>query len=231
MKKLLILALLFCSLVSFGHEKSPLKTINLRGSLYLYGNQTIKTMQSTEEIWKVIPDYNGRYEISNKGYVRSFFKGYWKILKAETDKDGYKIQNLSKHGKIKKHKIHRLVAIAFIPNHENKSQVNHIDMDKSNNNDWNLEWSTNQENQKHAHINSPNRVYTIRELAKTQVRSLNPRATPIHQYSLDGKYIASYDCILDAVDVVGVRGISEAAIGRQKTSAGFKWSFIKSETL
>ena len=108
-----------------------------------------------EEIWKDIEGYEGLYQISNLGRVKSFpRKGTQtkkeKILKEKRDKKGYCFVSLNNVG-AKPYKIHRLVAQAFIPNLENKPQINHIDGDKTNNRIDNLEWCNNSENQIHAY--------------------------------------------------------------------------------
>lgn len=107
----------------------------------------------TEEIWRSIDGYEGLYEVSNTGLIRSLdrfvgnrnrIKG--KILSIRIEKDGYCSVALSKDGKIKRYKIHRLVAQAFIPNPEGLPQVNHKDENKTNNNVDNLEWCTSKYN-------------------------------------------------------------------------------------
>lgn len=103
------------------------------------------------EIWKDIKGYEGLYQISNLGNIKNIKKYNHMLLTGCLDKDGYKITVLTKDRIKKTVKIHRLVAIAFISNPEGKGQVNHIDGDKINNNDWNLEWNTHSENQLHAH--------------------------------------------------------------------------------
>ena len=93
------------------------------------------------EEWKDIAGYEGKYQVSNLGRVKSFYKNkYGKIRKLKTDKYGYKRINLSKDGKGKTYLVHRLVAEVFIPNPNNYPEVNHIDEDKTNNCIDNLEW-------------------------------------------------------------------------------------------
>lgn len=108
-----------------------------------------------EEVWKTIPDWD-LYEVSNFGRLRGKDriirdgKGAYlrraRLLKLQTDKHGYHTFSLKQDGKRKEMKIHRAVAMAFIPNPENKPCVNHIDNNPSNNHVDNLEWCTMQEN-------------------------------------------------------------------------------------
>lgn len=112
-----------------------------------------------EEIWKPIPGYEGKYEVSNQGRVKSIARTRIgkngsivpvaeKILKGKSDKDGYIEYALctGHHKKMKFYRAHRLVAMAFIPNPDNLPQVNHMDEDKTNNRVDNLEWCDNSYN-------------------------------------------------------------------------------------
>lgn len=100
-----------------------------------------------EEIWKPAPGYEGLYNVSNLGNVFSVVSN--RLLKPYLRR-GYKSVWLTKT-RIEKNKlIHRLVAIAFISNPEDKKEVNHIDGDKNNNSVNNLEWATPGENIRHA---------------------------------------------------------------------------------
>ena len=111
------------------------------------------------EIWKPIPGYEGHYEASNMGRIRSVNKiikhprnpkmplpRKGRILKSELDKYGYPVVTLSKDAKTKTFKIHRLVALTFMPNPDNLPQIDHIDGVKYNNQPKNLRWCTTQQN-------------------------------------------------------------------------------------
>jgi len=104
-----------------------------------------------QEEWKAIADSNGEYYISNQGRVKSHKFGKERILKPGLIGSGYQFVDLCFKGKKPTSRtIHKLVALAFIPNPENKPQVNHKDGDKLNNCIDNLEWVTRQENVRHA---------------------------------------------------------------------------------
>lgn len=107
-----------------------------------------------EEIWKDIKGYEGLYQVSNLGRVKSSNygrMGYEKILKPNINRKGYHLIGLHLKGKVSCAKIHRLVAIAFIPNPNNYPQVNHIDGNPGNNSITNLEWCDNRYNTNHAY--------------------------------------------------------------------------------
>jgi hypothetical protein len=121
-------------------------------------------MKKQTEIWNDVKDYEGLYEISSHGRLRSLDrvvlrcdgvlspkKGKIKAFKIH--RKGYLFCALSKNNKQKSMRIHRMVALAFIPNVFNKAQVNHIDGIKENNTVSNLEWCTNLENKIHAQRN------------------------------------------------------------------------------
>jgi len=104
-----------------------------------------------QEEWRSVVGYEGLYEVSNMGRVRSLkeCRGKSNIILKHNINNGYSHIDLYKNSSRQHSKIHRLVAQAFIPNPENKYDVNHIDSNRSNNIISNLEWVTRKENMEH----------------------------------------------------------------------------------
>ena len=101
----------------------------------------------SHEQWKDIDGYDGMYQVSDLGRVRSKHSGEWKVMRFRRNKSGYLSVNLSKNKEIKHFYVHRLVASAFIPNDDDsKTVINHINEIKSDNRFWNLEYCTQQYN-------------------------------------------------------------------------------------
>jgi len=99
------------------------------------------------EVWKDVVGYEGLYTVSNMGRVR----GPRKILSPAADGGGYLAVNLCKNGSQILTKVHRIVAFAFIPNPEQKPEVDHINRDRRDNRVENLQWSTKRENMLNTH--------------------------------------------------------------------------------
>lgn len=136
------------------------------------------------EIWKDIPGYEGLYEISNFGNIKSFhnYRGRNNILKPKL-KSGYYQIGLRKNNIRKWYTLHRLVAEAFIPNPNNLPQVNHKDENKLNNNVENLEWCT---------VLYNNTYGTRIERVKSKT------SKPVYQYDLKNNFIKKYSSITEA---------------------------------
>lgn len=171
--------------------------------------------------WRDTYIYGEQYEVSNTGLVRNKITKH--ILKPQIDKKGYERVRLSLHDKKVTAKVHRLVAIAFIPNIDNKPQVNHIDTNKRNNNVKNLEWSTNGENQIHAYKTGLNYVTGRAGRKRIPVIMINPKTN---------EKIKSYSSIAEAARDINVypQNLRKAICGKRKSCGGFVWK-IESEVM
>lgn len=184
------------------------------------------------EEWKDIEGFEGLYQISNYGRVKSLSrltKFYSKeryipeiIRKNGIDKNGYQILPLNRNGKKYTKKIHRLVAQAFIPNPENKPCVNHKDTNVKNNNMDNLEWCTVLEN-----------IQYCCELGKHynptvgRFRGDNPLSKKVIQKDKNGNIINVWACAEDVANVLGVnrRSIGKCCRKETKTIKGFIFEY------
>lgn len=171
-----------------------------------------------DEIWKDIRGYEGIFQVSNTGKVKSLEridrlgrKIQEKILTTKVNKNGYVIVHLKHNGRKRTYFVHRLVAIAFLGYEENMD-VNHIDGNKENNCLDNLEWVTRKENMDHAWKNG-----------------LNKRRKPkkVAQYKND-KLIAVFDSAYDAERKTQIYAshICSCCHGRRKSAGGFNWKYV-----
>lgn len=199
------------------------------------------------EKWKSIVGYEGLYEVSNYGKIRSLGRldrhNHYhppKEINQRTDKDGYLIVTLyDKQGLRKDCKAHRVVAFAFIPNPDNLPMINHKNEIRSANFVENLEWCTAKYNSNYGTSRYKRSIWQkgIKrpEMAgennyfygKSFKRGEHPGAKKVYQYDLSGKFLHSYDCVRDAAEAVGVcdSAISSCCCGRHKTSKGYIWEY------
>lgn len=178
------------------------------------------------EWWLPIKGYEGLYEVSNLGNVRSLNYNHTKMihnLKRGIDKDGYCLVALVKDKIRSTKKVHRLVAEAFIPNPENKEQVGHLKKlpdgteDKTANEAWNLAWMTPPEN-----ANFGTRSKRIGEKLKNR----KDQSKPLFQYSTDGKLIRIWASRNEAVKSgFNSGGIYQCCKGKRKSYKGHIWSY------
>lgn len=183
-----------------------------------------------KEIWKDIENYEGLYQVSNLGKIKSLEhdrkadKGSYtqksRIMKSFIVRGYYQVR-LYKDRKYKNFSIHRLVAQAFIPNLENKAQVNHINGIKTDNRMENLEWCTQSENMIHAYKTG---------LQKPILGGKNVLAKAVAQYDKTGKLIKEYQSTMEAERETGIShsNISSCCSnkGRYKTVGGYVWKYV-----
>ena len=174
------------------------------------------------EVWKPIEGTDGRYEVSNTGKVRSLNYGRRGIVKElkPWDNGGYRRINLNVDGEKKNFLLHRLVAEAFIPNPDNKPEVNHKDGDKWNNTVSNLEWSTRIENISHADQTG------LREKSIDALRSHNSheRKPIIATNVITGEEIA-FESIQAAQRAIGTKDINRVLNGQQRKAKGYTYRY------
>jgi hypothetical protein len=171
------------------------------------------------EIWKSVIGYEGYYEVSNYGSIRN---SKLKILKPSIWGAGYRTIKLSKNNIKETFTLHRLIAIAFIPNPENKPTINHKDGIKLNNNINNLEWVTFSENNKHALCTGLRKSPWIGITGKD-----NPNSKSIQQFDKHNIFVREYSNAREANKITGInyKHISDCCLNRRKTTGGFIWKF------
>lgn len=179
----------------------------------------------SKEVWIKVKGYP-LYSISNLGRLRNDKSD--KILKGGLDKDGYTQFILCNNGERSHGRLHRLVAEAFIPNPENKPQVNHIDGNKANNSANNLEWVTNQENQAHFWKVLENETHKLNRSRSHKGKGLlssNPNSKSVIRLE-DGKV---FKTIKEAALDTGIKynHIGEVCKGKRKSIGGYHWKFYE----
>lgn len=151
--------------------------------------------ENREEVWKDVPGWEGLYQVSDRGRVKSLARDYTicnvavvhkqeALLKQHPGKFGYQLVELNYNGKAKCYPVHRLVAMAFIPNPENKPHVDHIDTITSNNSVENLRWVTPKEN-----VNNP-----LTRDKRLAIEWFSGPANPLYEEkSPDSKIVLQFD--------------------------------------
>lgn len=195
-----------------------------------------------EEIWKDIKGYEGLYQISNNGRVKSLLKvtkfgnrlkvNEEMILKPALGKRGYYVVSLNHNGKSKTFTIHRLIAEAFIPNPLNKKFIDHINTIKTDNRIENLRWVTSKENS--------NNILTLKHSSESTSKKWkdgcynnrnNIHYRKVQQFDKEGNLIATYDSIIEASEITGVErsSISAVCLGtnpKRHTAGGYIWKHL-----
>lgn len=182
----------------------------------------------TEE-WRPVVGYEGLYEVSNLGRVKSLdrvvnCKGnstvvkQSKVLKWDIGRKGYARVTLSKENKVKRYLVHRLVAEVFLPNPKNLPEVNHKDEKKTNNAVWNLEWCDKSYNCTY-NGGTQRRMKTRRDrgTAKTDPK-------PVVGVSEKDGSVIRFDSIMDATRA-GFRNVCQVCQGIRPRAGGYKWFY------
>lgn len=184
------------------------------------------------EEWKDIKEYEGIYQVSTLGRVRSLdrldFAGHQltgALLSICVSKNGYSVITLSKKGVMTQFRVHRLVAKSFLDNSENKPFVNHIDGNKQNNTLENLEWCTHQENMDHAYANGLVRNGDPMPGAR---RSAEVRSVPLRATHKKTGEVLEFKSITEAGRYLGksIQNISSAASGKIPSAYGYFWERV-----
>lgn len=205
---------------------------NIRGranKIMIYKFEIPKRLIGLNEEWKDIKSYEGLYQISNLGRVKSLDKKIFQknkygkfqivpykgqILKVQKQKNGYLIIDLHKNNKIKKKLVHRLVAEAFIPNPNNDLYINHKDNNPQNNKVDNLEWCTQKYNIKYA--------YNLGNKKPPHMRS-------VQQVKDNGEIIATFISMQEAERQTKIKAtnISKCCRKIRNKAGGYKWQYTQ----
>ncbi len=171
------------------------------------------------EIWREVKGYEGLYDVSNIGNVRSLnwrHSGKTRNLFLKTHRDGYKQVELFKDGKKQMLCVHRIVAEAFLDNPENLPQVNHKNYDRSDNSVANLEWCSASDNCKHEWGN-PKRKHRVSTHPKRAITQLSLSMIPIREW-------------VDCLEIKKTCGMNQTSIWeccdkKRKTAYGYIWRY------
>jgi hypothetical protein len=168
-----------------------------------------------EEIWRDIKGYEGLYQVSNLGNVRSLRYGNRNEVRElflKPHNQGYLQVELHKDGKRKMFTVHRLVARAFVPGYFDGAHVNHKDENKHNNQADNLEWVTIRENSMYG---------------TCQERLHKNQRKPVIQLTLDGKFVKEWPSVWSVNYELGIDPgtIIKVCKGKYKTSGGYRWKY------
>ena len=173
-----------------------------------------------KEIWKDIKGYEGSYQVSNLGNIRNLNfhrEGKTLLLKPTINNRGYKRVWLYKNSKNEAYLVHRLVAIAFIPNPNNYTVINHKDENPSNNCVDNLEWCTQHYNMNYGSVKE--------KISKAKKGKSSHNNKPILQFDLQGNFIKRWESASEAKKTLNIPGanIGRCCTGERKSASGFIW--------
>jgi hypothetical protein len=179
-----------------------------------------------EETYKDISGYEGIYQISDNGNVKSLSfnnSGKEKVLKFGLN-DGYLTVMLYKNGKRKNCLVHRLIGNEFIPNPNHKPQINHIDGNKKNNRVKNLEWVSVSENQTHRF-----KILGYKGPNFGKLGENNSYSIKVDQYSKKGGFIKTWGSMMDVKRELGISNINigRCCRGEIMSAGGYVWKYLE----
>lgn len=175
------------------------------------------------EVWKPIPNYEGFYEVSNTGKVRSIYR-YRRVLKPMISNTGYERVDLFKNKNRKQFSVHRLVAMSFVSNPDVKPFVNHKDENKLNNSADNLEWVSHVENCRYGTaIKRRTQHFDYSKRKVNNAGQIEACSKPIAQYTKDGRFIRNWASASECHKETGIAisGIRRVVNGERKSAGGY----------
>lgn len=182
-----------------------------------------------DEVWKPIEGFEGLYEVSNFGRVKSLTR-YKKIIKPLVTNVGYYQYQLWHKGVCRVASAHRLVAQAFIPNPEGKPIVNHIDENKLNNSVENLEWVTHVENCRYGTaIERRTKHFDYSKRKRNPKNQILACSKPVDQYTIDGAFVKRWNSATECYRAtnISISCIRRVASGERKTAGGYVFKEVK----
>ena len=185
------------------------------------------------EIWKSVVGYDGFYEVSSYGRVRSvdhygntgirhseqrMFKGH--VLKQNRKRNGYLTVDLSMNNVVKTISVHKLVATAFLPRMDGQTQVNHINCNKADNRVENLEWCTDKANREHAKLNGRYHNTAKKAVRCKQTKKVFESSYKAAEWVNESRYGNSKQVKNIAAKIRAV------CLGQQKSAHGYTWEQV-----
>lgn len=170
------------------------------------------------QVWKAVAGYEGLYQVSNDGHVKSLSNGKGKkekVLRQSISAEHYPSVALSKNGSLSRYSVHRLVAMAFLSNPNKLPEVNHKDENPYNNRVDNLEWCTHE--------------YNINYSSGLKCYKRRGHARKVNRVDASGKAISAYRSVTEASKRTGIgrTAISNALSRALGTSGGYGWQYAE----
>lgn len=206
----------------------------------------VGSMNKEQEIWKPVVGFEGYYEVSNLGRVRSLDRTVirsngivqtlrGKVKDVKNNAYGYPCVTLCKDGISRQTTLHRIIAEAFIPNPDNKPEIDHINTIREDFRLENLRWVSHKENmhnpisKERVYINSHTKEATKKNNATKVARNRKTAPKRVYQFTLNGEFVAEYESAREAERITGLDAITIAAVSRgglrgRQSRGGYLWS-------